>query len=109
MAIWVNIVETNCADASREEEFNNWYDNIHIPDILETPGFLSATRYMIKEPQEGRGKYLTVYEIETEDMDKTMEVRREKRLLERDRGRYIDFLELVREVQYRVLGTQRSK
>ena len=109
MTRWVNIVETNCADALREEEFNNWYDNIHIPDILETPGFLSATRYVINEPQEGRGKYLTVYEIETEDMDKTMEVRREKRLLERDRGRYIDFLELVREVQYRVLGTQRSK
>ena len=102
-------METNCIDASREEEFNNWYDNIHIPDILETPGFLTATRCVINEPQEGRGKYLTVYEIETEDMDKTMEVRREKRLLERDRGRYIDFFELVREVQYRVLGTHRSK
>ena len=109
MTRWVNIVETNCADASREEEFNNWYDNIHIPDVLETPGFLAATRHVIDEPQEGQGKYLTVYEIETEDMDKTMEVRLEKRLLEKDRGRYIDFFELVREVRYRVLGTQRSK
>ena len=86
MEKWINIVETTC-DPSREKEFNDWYDNIHLPDVLETPGFLAARRYVHKEFRDGRGKYLTIYEIETDDIDKTMEIRIEKRGLEVKQGR----------------------
>ena len=84
---WVNLVETNCGDASREQEFNDWYTNTHLPDVLETPGFMAATRYEMKEFRDGRGKYFTLYEIETDDIDKTMAVRVEKRVKEVEQGR----------------------
>jgi len=83
---WVNLVETNCVDASREKEFNDWYTNIHLPDVLDTPGFTAARRYEAKEFRDGRGKYLAVYEIETDDIDRTMAVRLEKRKREVEQG-----------------------
>jgi hypothetical protein len=87
MTKWINLVETICADPTREDEFNNWYNNVHIPDVLKTPGFIAATRYIIRELRDGRGKYLTIYEIETDDIGATMELRRESRLKEADSGR----------------------
>ena len=72
MEKWLMSVESNCSDPSKEAEFNEWYDKIHLPDILETPGFLRASRYENANPGEGQGKYLALYEIETEDIGLTM-------------------------------------
>ncbi len=70
MAKWLLVVESNCADAAREAEFNEWYDKIHIPDVLEAPGFIKATRYENTEPSEEKAKFLATYEIETDDIDR---------------------------------------
>lgn len=72
MERWLLTVESNCSDSSREREFNHWYDNIHLPDILETPGIVRAARYENTKPGEGQGKLLAVYEIESDDIDGTM-------------------------------------
>lgn len=72
MERWLLNVETNCADPSREGEFNEWYDTIHLADILETPGIVRASRYENSNPSEGQGKFLAMYEIETENLDQTM-------------------------------------
>jgi hypothetical protein len=73
MEKWLLIVESNCKDESREAELDQWYDNVHIPDILSgSPRFKRATQYVIKRPQAGKGKLLTVYEIETDDIDATI-------------------------------------
>ena len=87
MEKWINMVETFCTDPSREDEFNDWYTNTHLPDALSSPGLLAARRYVINEPLNGRGKYLTIYEIETDDIDKTMATRRERRQKETEQGR----------------------
>ncbi|MFC1981603.1 hypothetical protein ACFLVN_05125 [Chloroflexota bacterium] len=78
MEKWINMVENFCTDPSREDEFNDFYNNVRLPDIMQTPGFLAARRYIIKEPRNGRGKYMVVYEIETDDIDKTMAIRRQR-------------------------------
>ena len=72
MERWLYTVESNCADPSREKEYNDWYDKVHLPDILETPGFVRASRYENSNPGEGQGKFLAVYEIETDDIAQTM-------------------------------------
>jgi len=72
MERWLLNLETNCADPSREGEFNEWYDTIHLADILETPGIVRASRYENSNPSEGQGKFLAMYEIETENLDQTM-------------------------------------
>ena len=63
----VFVVESNCADPAREDEFNEWYNNIHVPDVLEMSGVLRGSRYVRMNPSEGQAKYLAIYEIETDD------------------------------------------
>jgi hypothetical protein len=40
------LVFTNAVDG-REDEFHQWYDATHIPDVLAVPGVASAQRYEI--------------------------------------------------------------
>ena len=72
MEKWIFVGEFNCTDPAREEEFNHWHKTVHVQDVLETPGILRATRYEINEPLEGHGKYLAIYEVETEDIQQTV-------------------------------------
>ncbi len=68
MAKALLMVMTNAKDGEQEPDFNDWYDNVHLSDVLQTPGILKATRYELAgRPKEGRGKYLALYEIETDD------------------------------------------
>jgi len=48
-------------DAEFEAEFNRWYDEEHVPRLLQVPGFLSAGRYVALK---GGPKYLAMYELE---------------------------------------------
>src|SRR5712691_10684939 len=63
------IVVSACTDPSREDEFNHWYNDIHLPVILRLPHFVSATRYEIAKPAPGEGKYVAVYELDTDDVE----------------------------------------
>lgn len=92
MAKWLYIVETNCADPKREAEFNEWYDKIHVPDVMEVTGFIRAERYLDNEPGEGRGKFVAMYEIETENIDATIKTLRDKVEEKRKLGRMRDDL-----------------
>ena len=109
MARWINIVESNCKDPAREAEYNDWYDNIHMPNVLATPGFVSAKRYENSTPQEGRGKYIAVYEIETDDLTETMKVRSQKRAEEAERGEMSDLIDSVSQIQFRLIGSFEAK
>ncbi|MCB0937041.1 MAG: hypothetical protein KDB55_13695 [Mycobacterium sp.] len=63
----------------KEDEFNQWYDNVHIPELLRVPGMLSATRYALQDAAiyhvEGGAvpehRYMCVYELEG-DVDEIM-------------------------------------
>lgn len=63
------MVVSNCPP-EREAEFNRWYDGIHVPDILQMPGFVSAKRYRLAgNPGDGQGKYLAIYEIQGDQQE----------------------------------------
>ena len=71
MARYILVAETECADPSREEEFNEWYNNVHIVDLLKYPGMVQAVRYKNLDPEVNeQPKYLAIYEIEADDIDK---------------------------------------
>jgi hypothetical protein len=55
LMVWTDI------DAEFEPEFNRWYDEEHLPRLLQIPGFLGAGRYSALR---GGPKYLAVYELE---------------------------------------------
>ena len=95
MAKWLLVVETNCADAVREAEFNEWYDKTHLPDVLETPGFIRATRYENTEPSAGKAKFLAAYEIETDDIDAFQKANAANMGKKRAAGRMSELLVIV--------------
>jgi hypothetical protein len=53
----------------RDDEYNDWYTNQHLGDVLKVPGFASAQRFKIKgDPVAGEAwDYLAVYEIDHEN------------------------------------------
>lgn len=68
-AIYIAMV--NCTDPAREDEFNDWASGTHIGEVLERPHFLRAGRYrMLGEPKEGQARYLHLYELDTDDLDR---------------------------------------
>lgn len=52
----------------QEEEYNEWYDVIHLGDVVQIPGVSSAQRYEIAEPEPVAGRtvhrHLAIYEID---------------------------------------------
>lgn len=86
MERWVNLVENN-ADPARVAQFNDWYDNLHLPDALASPGFARARRYERHEFRDGRARFLAVYEIDSANIDETMRIRRSIREEEVKKGR----------------------
>ncbi|ORA39235.1 DUF4286 family protein [Mycobacterium aquaticum] len=66
-------VTTSDIAPGREAEFNEWYDNVHLPEILGCPGWLSAVRY---ESIAGQPKYLAIYQLDRPDALETPQVRR---------------------------------
>lgn len=61
------IVQMN-PTSGREEEFNNWYSNVHIRDVMRMDGSISAQRFLQHAVQPGFGtpaehRYLAFYEV----------------------------------------------
>ena len=58
----------------REDEFNRWYDDTHLPEMLQVPGFVAGRRYALTGPiAADRPRFLAVYEIETDDLAATLQ------------------------------------
>jgi hypothetical protein len=60
--------------AGREQDFDSWYTNQHIRDLVKVPGVISARRFRAVE-KHTRGvpqPFLAEYEIETDDIDAVM-------------------------------------
>jgi len=56
-----------------EAEFNEWYDTVHVPEVLTMPGFLSGRRLELIDSDPSSGpRYLAVYEIESDDIEETL-------------------------------------
>lgn len=105
MKKWLFVVETNCTDASREAEFNEWYNKIHLPDVLEIPGFIRAIRYENTEPSEEKAKFLAIYEIEADDIGEVMKALDDRLPKLRAEGRLSDLLIRVSRGVYRQISS----
>ena len=51
-------------DPEDEEEFHRWYNQQHIPERLEIPGYVSARRFKLEDGSDGMLKYLCIWEME---------------------------------------------
>jgi hypothetical protein len=65
----------------KDREFNEWYDAVHVPEVLGLPGVLSAQRFDVGQPTLDPAadatlpapahRYLTVYEVDG-DIEKVL-------------------------------------
>jgi len=53
----------------REDEYNQWYDEIHVREVLQVPGFVSAQRFRVGAELIGSSphRYLAIYEFQADD------------------------------------------
>jgi hypothetical protein len=56
MMVWVDV------PADKEKEFNRWYNEEHLAELLSVPGILNAARY---EAVKSGPKHLACYELES--------------------------------------------
>ena len=54
-----------------EDDFNAWYDEEHLPALLNVPGTLSARRYRSDEGDAGSHRYLAIYHLESPDVTRS--------------------------------------
>jgi hypothetical protein len=53
--------------AGRDDDYHNWYDEVHLVEILKIAGFTSARRF---RKVQGEGlPYLAIYEVEADDLE----------------------------------------
>lgn len=66
------VVMTNPV-AGREDDYNAWYDDRHLGDVLRIPGIVSAERFELSASQRFDPPYpygyLALYWIETDDLE----------------------------------------
>ena len=88
------IIESNCTSSERETEFNEWYDRIHIPDLLETKLFHTAHRFRGPAGQDG-GTYLAVYETSGNVLEAVEGFTRNHRPKLKAAGRLSDIIDIT--------------
>lgn len=72
MAKAVLVVHSRPIEPSREDEFNKWYDEVHIPDVTSVAGVVSGKRFKKPGPSDGGFNYLAIYELDSDDFGVTM-------------------------------------
>ena len=56
-----------------EQDYNDWYRDVHIADLLATPGVESAKRFRVVMSKHDLPPYLALYEIETDDLQQVLD------------------------------------
>ena len=64
------VVESNPSSPEKAAEFESWYENQHLPEVLAVPGMVSATRYRLADGPvlggEARHRYMVIYEVDAD-------------------------------------------
>jgi len=75
MAQYRLVVATDAVEG-RDEEYNDWHTNQHLPDTLAVPGFVCGQRFKLRSVMMGeiRNRYLTIYTMETDDPEQVFDL-----------------------------------
>jgi hypothetical protein len=66
---WLMMVKSRNLEPAKEAEFEHWYNDIDIPDVLKVPGYERARR---GHALTGEKPYVALYQIDSADIDKTI-------------------------------------
>ncbi len=118
------VIEARSADAARVDDFNRWYNDVHVPDMLDTRLFTSAYRFAavaagsltgavvpteaeaVGAPADPRPTYLALYETDSDPMTAVEAFARTHRSRLKAAGRLIDYIEVTWRGIYRQLNSR---
>lgn len=86
------------SQAGQEAEFNRWYDEVHIPDVLRHSEATAAQRFRLSEVQwneTGPHKYLAIYEFEVASKEAAASLRSNMSKMDRSGSRSTDETKIV--------------
>jgi hypothetical protein len=63
-----------CNRPQRADEWNRWYEDTHVPDMLESGAFAAATRWRRREPARYRANDLTLYDVSDRPVEEAVEL-----------------------------------
>lgn len=63
------LVVPSSAKEGRDADYNDWYDNIHLADLLKIPGVVSGRRFdaVATSPNPPPADTVAIYELELDD------------------------------------------
>lgn len=76
---WLFMAKSDCTDSSRLKEFQDWYDTVHVPDMIRTLGIVRATRYELVSTsrfdnvKETVPSFMVLYEIASDNIQETID------------------------------------
>lgn len=55
--------------AGREQDYHDWYNNVHLPELVNGLGLQGAQRFELVTKMQGAdtNQYLAIYDVETDD------------------------------------------
>ena len=51
----------------KEEEYNKWYTDVHVPMLFEYKGLKKAARYRLIDENKECARFLAIYEFESDE------------------------------------------
>jgi hypothetical protein len=61
-----------CTDPARVDEWDRWYDDVHLPDMLSCGAFSAMSRWRRLEPVRVGPNHLTLYDVATPTVDEAV-------------------------------------
>jgi hypothetical protein len=59
-------LETMPVSPEREADYHEWYNDVHLAEIVSVEGIVSARRFA---PTDGKGPFIAIYELDCDDLD----------------------------------------
>jgi hypothetical protein len=59
-------VESRPKDPARAAEYQRWYNDVHLAEVVAVAGFVSARRF---GPVDDDGPFVAIFEIDADDLD----------------------------------------
>ena len=57
----------------QDAEYNRWYTDVHLGDVLRVPGVVAAQRFKLQQGDSpAPAPYLAIYEIESDDVGEVL-------------------------------------
>ena len=58
---------------AREAEWDRWYDDVHLPDMMDSGAFLAGSRWKRREPGRHGANYMTLYDVAGRSVEEAVE------------------------------------